>query len=263
MKSDIRCLAGHQPFAWAVMTGVKDIENRSWSTDYRGPIVILASSRKTDVNQLTKASKLPERNFVYSAVRGIVDLVDVVPMSEDLEPNPWAFGPYCWRVANPRLFPEAIPAKGKRMLYAIDEDLAERVRLVLPDARAPENDELARRWLDYLADERLPTDDRELILTATYMELSDATNALRIINGRLARDRTAETLVERARAHYVGDDAPSALVDLEEALRMDPENARGYFVRGVIYELLANADKAKAAELDPRFADQQQDGGAA
>jgi hypothetical protein len=44
MKSDIRCLAVRQPYAWAIMAGAKDIENRSWTTDYRGPIVLQASS---------------------------------------------------------------------------------------------------------------------------------------------------------------------------------------------------------------------------
>jgi tetratricopeptide (TPR) repeat protein len=257
MKSDIRCLAVRQPWAWAIMTGAKDIENRSWSTDYRGRIVILASSMKTEVNQIGKAAKLPPRDFVYSALLGMVDLVDVVPMSEDLEANPWAWGPYCWRVANPRLLPEPIPAKGKLMLYALQEELAERVRLAIVDARPQENDELARRWLAHMA-EPSPVDDRALGLTGTYMELGDAPNALRIAEARVARDRNADALIDRGRARFISDDYGGALTDLEEAIRMDPESARAYFMRGLVYERLALLDKEKAAELDPTFADEDE-----
>ena len=260
MKSDIRCLAVRQPWAWAIMSGAKDIENRSWSTDYRGPIAILASSMKTEVNQIAKAGKLPPRDFVYSALIGMVDLVDVVPMSEALEANPWAWGPYCWRVAKPRLFPEPIPAKGKLMLYAIQEELAERVRPAILGARPQEqeSDELARRWLQHMAAPSPIDDERALGLTATYMELNDAPNALRIAEARIARDRNADALIDRGRARFIGDDDRGALADLEEAIRMEPENARGYFMRGVVYEQLALLDKEKAAELDPAFADQDE-----
>jgi hypothetical protein len=254
MKSDIRCLAVRQPFAWAIMTGAKDIENRSWSTDYRGPIVIQASSSKTDVNQIAKAGKLPPRDFVYGALLGMVDLVDVVPMSEDLEANPWAFGSYCWRVANPRLFPEPIPAKGKLMLYAIQEELAERVRASLAAARPPENDELARQWLDSMA-HRFPVEERALILLESYLALGDGVNAIRVADGSLARGRTTEALVDHARARFVADDNGGALADLEEALRGDPDDARAYFVRGLVYQALADASMARAAQLDPKFAE--------
>ena len=38
---------------------------------------------------------------------------------------------------------------------------------------------------------------------------------------------------------------------------MEPENARAYFVRGFAYEVLAEASKARAVELDPSFADEE------
>jgi hypothetical protein len=36
-----RTLTVRQPWAWAIARGHKDIENRSWTTRYRGPIAIL------------------------------------------------------------------------------------------------------------------------------------------------------------------------------------------------------------------------------
>ena len=49
-RDTLRCLAIRQPWAWAIVIGAKDIENRAWSTDHRGLFVIQASGAKTLVN---------------------------------------------------------------------------------------------------------------------------------------------------------------------------------------------------------------------
>src|SRR5437763_3986357 len=35
-----------QPWAWLIVNGFKDIENRTWATRYRGPLIIQASARR-------------------------------------------------------------------------------------------------------------------------------------------------------------------------------------------------------------------------
>lgn len=40
-----RVLSLKQPWAWAVATGRKKVENRSWSTPYRGTVYIHASKK--------------------------------------------------------------------------------------------------------------------------------------------------------------------------------------------------------------------------
>src|SRR5947208_760657 len=122
MIEPLRCLAVKQPWAWALVAGVKDIENRTWSTEYRGQIVIQASSSKTIVNKISKTTgkSLPSMTFEYSALIGVVDVLDVVPLSEELENNLWVCGPLCWKVGNARMFREPIPAKGKLNLYSLD-----------------------------------------------------------------------------------------------------------------------------------------------
>lgn len=42
MKKTLPCITVKQPFADMIATGEKDIENRSWPTNYRGPILIHA-----------------------------------------------------------------------------------------------------------------------------------------------------------------------------------------------------------------------------
>lgn len=38
----MRCLTIRQPWAWAIAAGHKTVENRTWGTDYRGPLAIHA-----------------------------------------------------------------------------------------------------------------------------------------------------------------------------------------------------------------------------
>ena len=41
----MKTLSFYQPFAWAIANGHIDIDDRSWSTRYRGPLAIHASKR--------------------------------------------------------------------------------------------------------------------------------------------------------------------------------------------------------------------------
>jgi hypothetical protein len=38
-------LSVRQPWAWAIVSGYKDVENRSWPTNYRGTLFIHAGQR--------------------------------------------------------------------------------------------------------------------------------------------------------------------------------------------------------------------------
>jgi hypothetical protein len=259
MKSDLRCLAIRQPFAWAIVAGAKNIENRSWTTEHRGTIVIQASSTKTEINRVAKAHGLPSFTFTQSALIGVADLIDVVPLSEELETNPWAWGPYCWRLANARVFVEPIASKGKLNLYSIEESLAERVRLAIDGAMSAEQSPVAVRWLESMAHHESAEERTEGFLES-YLTLGDGENALRLADRRLEGGRTADRLVDRGRARFVADDNDGALADLAAAITVEPENARAYLMRSVVYEMLAEADKERAVELNPAFGDQESGG---
>ncbi len=43
----MKALTVRQPWAWALMEGGKDIENRKWATTYRGPLAIHAAAGMT------------------------------------------------------------------------------------------------------------------------------------------------------------------------------------------------------------------------
>ena len=42
MSSMVKVLSVRQPWAWLIVAGLKDIENRTWKTDYRGRLLIHA-----------------------------------------------------------------------------------------------------------------------------------------------------------------------------------------------------------------------------
>lgn len=95
------------------MLGYKDVENRTWSTEHRGPLLIHAS---------TKGEVGPR-----GAIIGAVDVVDVVDDSS----SPWAMrGWRHWLLANPRPLVEPVPVRGQRRLFQVplSEPLASLVR---------------------------------------------------------------------------------------------------------------------------------------
>lgn len=82
--SKLPVLSIRQPFAWLVVNGIKDIENRWMRTHYRGPLLIHASKSRAAVDpeslgywsKLAKVA-LPE-DYDFGGVIGMVQLVDCV-----------------------------------------------------------------------------------------------------------------------------------------------------------------------------------------
>ena len=128
----MKALSLWQPWAWLVIHGGKDVENRSWSTLYRGPLLIHAGKRKLPLDELryildgledagladvaTKlhgaltVSELPTGGIV-----GQVDVVACVKRSVSL----WAADDqWNWKLANPRSLP-FMAMRGARGLFEV------------------------------------------------------------------------------------------------------------------------------------------------
>lgn len=98
----MRCLSIRQPWASLIVAGHKDIENRSWATPYRGPLLIHASS-KADLDADTRGiwardeiTALPRGGII-----GVVYLRDCVTAST----SPWFTGPIGWVITDPLALP--------------------------------------------------------------------------------------------------------------------------------------------------------------
>jgi hypothetical protein len=96
----MRALTVRQPWAWAILHAGKDTENRGWSTRYRGPLVIHSGARLHDCRKMPGGTPPVPESLVFSAMLGVVDLVDVVERSR----SKWFQGPFGWVLRNPRPF---------------------------------------------------------------------------------------------------------------------------------------------------------------
>lgn len=104
-----------QPWASLIVRGGKDIENRSWPTRYRGPVLIHASKKRDDDEMRSYKALKESRGFKPAwigdplkwgevpcgGVIGVADIVDCVTEST----SPWFVGEFGFVLANPRPLP--------------------------------------------------------------------------------------------------------------------------------------------------------------
>jgi hypothetical protein len=121
----MKALSVKQPWAHLLVHGLKTIEVRSWSTNYRGRLTIHASRNVDELAaQRTGLAGLPT-----GVILGSVELVSV----EEFTPESWLLladehlsvgcynSPlYAWRVANPLPLADPIPFPGKMGLFDFD-----------------------------------------------------------------------------------------------------------------------------------------------
>lgn len=122
-----------QPWAWALVHGFKDVENRSWKPSKKrlnpGDALVIHASKRFDVAGYRwmwahweaaglKLADLPAReDFVLGALVGAVRFVGVVEASD----SPWFFGPLGWAVTEGTTLDEPIPCKGRLGLWPVDD----------------------------------------------------------------------------------------------------------------------------------------------
>lgn len=83
----MKAISIKQPWAWMIADGTKTIETRTWSTGYRGEILIVSSKGKMlGVTQRVFDVRYPEAPVVlYGQALAICRLVDCRPMTGDDE----------------------------------------------------------------------------------------------------------------------------------------------------------------------------------
>lgn len=119
----LKALSIIQPWAWLIVNSFKDIENRSWSTRYRGPLLIHAGKSKSaftqEVEDVRKkyAIEVPA-SIERGGIVGIVDLADCV----DGHASRWyVAGNVGWVLKNMRPLPFRA-CKGALGLFAPEYD---------------------------------------------------------------------------------------------------------------------------------------------
>ena len=115
---EIGALTLKQPWAWAVIQGYKDVENRSWRTSHRG-LLLIHAGQEIDAagfefiwkRGLHKA--LPG-DLPMGRIVGSVRLADVVRGY----PSKWATrGAWHWVLSGPREFRTPLVCRGGQKLF--------------------------------------------------------------------------------------------------------------------------------------------------
>jgi hypothetical protein len=121
----LRALSVWQPWAWALVQGLKDVENRTRRTNWRGWLWIHAGLR-LDEDALAWLDALGVA--VPAAVllpRGcLVGAVEVTDCVQD-SPSRWAVpGQWHWQIGQSWALDEPIPATGRLGLFTVEQVLA-------------------------------------------------------------------------------------------------------------------------------------------
>jgi hypothetical protein len=84
----MKILSLRQPWAHLVVSGTKDIENRTWSTNYRGPFLVHASLNID--KEACRAHRLDPAKLEGGGVVGMAEIIDVVTEHR----SKWFLGPF-------------------------------------------------------------------------------------------------------------------------------------------------------------------------
>jgi hypothetical protein len=139
----MRCISIHQPWAEAILHLGKTVENRTWPTNHRGPLLIHAAKSRAsydawpaDVWRAEFRCDRPEWDtLAKGAVVGVVHLIDCIPitdinLSDRDSDRLWAQGPFCWQLRQARAFAKPIGFRGQQGLFDVPDDMVgEAIRL--------------------------------------------------------------------------------------------------------------------------------------
>ncbi len=134
----MKTLSFQQPWASLIAAGIKDVENRSWNTDFRGKFLIHASSKRvtksleyelpvewgSEILNHEDFGNIPDiRELPTSAIIGYVELDDIV----DNDKSVWAApGQLHWKLKNAYLFDKPITGVNGKLHFfdypGIDEN---------------------------------------------------------------------------------------------------------------------------------------------
>ncbi|MBK7979312.1 MAG: ASCH domain-containing protein [Ignavibacteriae bacterium] len=125
----MKILSIKQPWAWLIVEGLKDVENRTWYTNFRGKFLVHAGKSFDDLGYYyllhwgnTKEKKaisemLPSKSDFYKGgIVGISEVVNCVTKSESI----WFEGPFGFMLGESRPL-DFIPLKGKLGFFESEE----------------------------------------------------------------------------------------------------------------------------------------------
>jgi len=114
-------LSIRQPWATLILMGGKNVENRTWKTNWTGRLVIHASQKMDESagDLIWQAEQLFGGPLPRGAFIGEVELYGWSDV--EFASSEWATGPWCWLLGHPVAYKTPIPAKGKLGLFRVED----------------------------------------------------------------------------------------------------------------------------------------------
>lgn len=125
----MKALSIRPAWAWTIIHGGKDIENRSTRTRFRGRFLVHASLalRRSDFDKATQALLAAGERAILPredefAVGGFIGSVELVDVAERYDSVWYAPGCFAWILKNPRPM-QFLPYRGRRSWFHVPDDL--------------------------------------------------------------------------------------------------------------------------------------------
>jgi hypothetical protein len=122
LRTGYKIISIRQPWATLIVRGLKDIENRSWASRYRGPVLVHASQRPSFRSLADIARQfdidLPQVELPVGGIVGVTNIIDCV----DAHPSPWFEGKFGFVLDRSRELP-FMPWKGSLGLRSATTEL--------------------------------------------------------------------------------------------------------------------------------------------
>jgi activating signal cointegrator 1 len=128
---DIRALTVRFPWSALIADGEKGVENRTWGTKYRGPVLIHSSAARGDMDHLPVNPKgpqyrVPEHLQARGSILALANITGCHPFEPGCCPSAWAEptpGVFHWAVSGVLPLSRPIPAKGRLGLWKPGREL--------------------------------------------------------------------------------------------------------------------------------------------
>ena len=125
----MKCLSIQQPWAWLIVNGFKDCENRSWYTSYRGPILIHAGKKLAasmfglvgHIWLLNRGIELPAQESL--PVGAIVGKAFICSVTRERSSDWHEEGQFGFYLCNAISFMEPIPMRGQLGIFDATENV--------------------------------------------------------------------------------------------------------------------------------------------
>ena len=102
----MKAISIRQPWAFAILHWGKNVENRTWSTRFRGTVLIHTGKGfdRASYEWMKEQSKGMIPRIEEFQRGGIVGQVDIIDCVESMD-SPWFSGPWGWVLENPKPLP--------------------------------------------------------------------------------------------------------------------------------------------------------------